>query len=101
QVLERVVFELVCQVSMPAVDLHGLVYVPPLPARGPAIVEAKLIVRIEVGGGPPPAEVKRDARQAVAAQGRLGGKERLDLRGERRRHALVRVQREDPVVRRE
>ena len=56
------------------VDRHGLVHVPPVPAAGPPVVEAELVVRIPIGTSDPATEVPGDARDAVAA--RAGGSRR-------------------------
>src|SRR5581483_2775723 len=100
QVLERVMLEIVRELRRRSVDLHRFMDVAALPPAGPAVVEAHLVVGIEVRRPDPAAEMKRDARHAIAAMARLAREDRCDFAGERRRDALVGVEREDPVVRR-
>ena len=99
KIAKRVVLKLVDELTRPAVDGHRLVDVKSVPPRGPAVVESGLEVRIEVGRPYPASQVVRDARHPVALAGRLGGEQRADLGGQRRRDAFVRVERENPVVR--
>ena len=87
--------------SRRSAQLNRLVDAPAVPASGAPVVQAQLIVRVPVGRPDPAPQVPRDAGDPVAARGWRTIHQGSDLCGERRRDALVGVEREDPVVRRE
>ena len=83
-------------------DGDGFVHVTARPSGGAAIVEPQLIVRIPVGRSNPPTEMPGHPRDPVCRVGWRPTCERgLDFGGELRRHALVGVERQDPVVARD
>ena len=84
--------------SLPSTDTDSCTYAPG-PLRGAPVVEAQLMVRdtsrsCESSG--------RGARSPAASgtprMRRIGGEGRSDLGRQRRRHALVGVERQNPVV---
>ena len=93
--------QLALQLSDRAIRDDRLVHVLALPARRAPVVETRLIVGIEVGGPHPSSQMKGDARHAKGAFRRVAGDDLPDFIRELRRHALVGVEREDPVVRRD
>ena len=80
QVAVRVVLQLLRQLADGAVHDDRLVHVLALPARRAPVVEARLIVGIEVGGADPAPEMKGDARDAIAALRRVVGEQRSGSR---------------------
>jgi hypothetical protein len=69
------------------------------PARGAAVVQPDVVVGIPVRAANPLSEVVRNAGDLVAADGGTCPEQRLDLGGQRRGHALVGIEGENPVIR--
>ena len=82
-------------------ELERLMNAAKVPAAAPPIVKAKLVVGVPVRAVQPPAEVKRDARNAVALLLRSTRQQVADLPRQRRRDAFVGIERQDPVMARE
>ena len=80
---------------------HRLVHVSPGPFRGAPVVQAQLMVGIPVRGSNPLAEMPRHARDAISGMRRFRRQHVLDFTRELRRHALIGVERQDPVVARD
>ena len=94
---EREVQQLAAKPSDGAADRDRFVHVTSGPFGRAPIVKPELVVGIPVRGPYPAAEVPRDARDAVR---RVVGIRHpgLNLFRQLRRHALVRIQGEDPVI---
>ena len=67
QIAKRVVLQLVDELTRAAVNGDRFVHVEPGPPRRPAVVQAGLVIRIEVGRPDPASEVECHARHPVAA----------------------------------
>ncbi len=98
QVAERVVLQVIVQAPCRTIDRNRLVDVAASPSCKAPIVEPRLIVGIEIRGANPASKVIGDARPAIAVDRRVAGHDVSNLVRERRRNALVRIEREDPVV---
>ena len=85
----------------PAVECHRFVHIPAAPPRRAPVIEPGLIIRVEVGGPDPSAQMKRHARHAVRTDGRIGPQQRLNLGRQFGRDPFIRIQRKYPVVRRQ
>ena len=94
-----VVLQRVVQQPGRPTQLDGLMHRPSVPTACTPVVETQLIVRIPVGRPDPAADVPGHARDPVTAGRRLTIHEGANLGRELRRHALVGVERQDPVVR--
>ncbi len=79
-------------------QLHRLVHALAVEPADAAIVEPQLVVGVPVRAADPASEIVRHARHAIAADAGSGAHDLLDFGGQRRRHALVGVDGEDPVV---
>src|SRR3954466_4507267 len=97
----RVMLKLVTKTAGRAIRLHGLMDATSVPARRAAVVETQLVVRIPICRSDPASQIPRDARNAIAALRRGFLSQLSDFLGEIRGDALVGIERQYPVVRRE
>src|SRR5262245_60819127 len=93
-----VVLKLMLQLAHRAVGDDRLMNVLSLPARRAPVVQPRLMIRIEISGSDPSAEVKGDAGNAKGAFRRLTRHDLAYFSGERWRDPFVGVERKDPVV---
>ncbi len=98
QVAEGVMLQLMTQPTDRTVDGDRFMDVFSAPARRSPIVQARLVVRVEIRRPYPSSQVIGDAWDAVTPLRWLGCNNGADLFRQRRRYSLVGIERKNPVM---
>src|SRR5205814_739436 len=92
--------KIVAQDAWGRIRFNRFVHAPAIPPRDPTVVQTQLIVRVPVRGADPSSQIPGHSRYAITAAARPLLQKVFDFGGEVGADPFVRVERQDPVVRR-